>query len=212
MNRSFPNLHLVTHPLVQHKLTHVRDHTTSTKEFRELVAEISLLMAYEVTRELELDPVSVETPLETAQGHRLKGRKLVVVPVLRAGLGMLEGIQRLIPGVRVGHVGLYRDEATLQPIKYYLRLPDPAERDFIVVDPMLATGGSAVAALNAVKAHGVQRLSFMCLIAAPEGVRVVQAAHPDVPVYAAALDRELDQNGYIRPGLGDAGDRLFGTS
>lgn len=212
MNRSHPNLHLVTHPLVQHKLTHLRDHTTSTKEFGELVAEISLLMAYEATRELELDPVSVETPLETAQGHRLKGRKLVVVPVLRAGLGMLVGIQRLIPGVRVGHVGLYRDESTLQPVKYYLRLPDPAERDFIVVDPMLATGGSAVAALNAVKAHGVQRLSFMCLIAAPEGVRVVQAAHPDVPVYAAALDRELDQNGYIRPGLGDAGDRLFGTS
>jgi uracil phosphoribosyltransferase len=206
------NLHLVTHPLVQHKLTLLRDRATSTKEFKELVAEISLLMAYEVTRELELDPVSVETPLETAQGHRLRGRKLVAVPVLRAGLGMLEGIQELIPSVRVGHVGLYRDESTLQPVQYYLRLPDPGGRDFLVLDPMLATGGSAVAALDAVKSHGAERVRFMCLIAAPEGVGVVQAAHPDVPVYAAALDRELDGNGYIRPGLGDAGDRLFGTA
>jgi uracil phosphoribosyltransferase len=211
MSTSLRNLHLVTHPLVQHKLTHLRDRTTSTKVFKELVAEISLLMAYEVTRELELEPVSVETPLETAQGQHLKGRKVVAVPVLRAGLGMLDGIQWLIPGVRVGYVGLYRDEATLQPVEYYLRLPDPGGRDFIVLDPMLATGGSAVAALKAVKAHGAERVRFMCLIAAPEGVRAVQSAHPDVPVYAAALDRELDRNGYIRPGLGDAGDRLFGT-
>jgi uracil phosphoribosyltransferase len=212
MSNDLPNLTLVSHPLVRHKLTLLRSRATPTRDFRELVAEISLLLAYEVMRDLRVEPVPVETPLERSTGHHIADGEPVVVPILRAGLGMVEGFVRLVPGARVGHIGLYRDEATLRAVEYYRRLPPPERRDFIVVDPMLATGGSAVAALSAVRAHGAGRVRFVCIIAAPEGVRAVGAAHPDVPVYAAALDKGLDANGYIRPGLGDAGDRMFGTT
>ena len=212
MSETFPNLTVIEHPLIQHKLTYLRSKSTSTKLFKELVDEISMLMAYEVTRDLEVEPVPVETPLETVQGYRIRGKKLAVVPILRAGLGMVEGVVRLMPGARVGHVGLYRNETTLEPVEYFVKLPpDRAERDFILVDPMLATGGSASAAVSTLQSRGVSHIRFMCLVAAPVGVRRMLRDHPDVHVYAAALDRELDQNGYIRPGLGDAGDRLFGT-
>ena len=212
MPETFPNLTVIAHPLIQHKLSYLRSRETSTKLFKELVDEISMLMAYEVTRDLEVEPVSVETPLETAHCHRIRGKKLVIVPILRAGLGMVEGVVRLVPSARVGHVGLYRTETTLEPVEYFVKLPpDREERDFIIVDPMLATGGSAAAAVSALLSRGASRIRFMCLVAAPQGVRKMVSAHPDVPVYTAALDRELDENGYIRPGLGDAGDRLFGT-
>jgi uracil phosphoribosyltransferase len=212
MSEELASLTVIQHPLILHKLTHLRHRGTPKKVFKELVEEIAMLMAYEVTRDLELEEVEVTTPLETTRGQRLKGKKLVVVPILRAGLGMVEGMVRLIPGARVGHVGLYRDERSLQPVEYYVKIPPrPEGRDFIVVDPMLATGGSASAALTALKSRGATSLRFMCLVAAPEGVRAVARAHPEVPVYAAALDRELDRAGYILPGLGDAGDRLFGT-
>lgn len=207
----FPNLTVLRHPLIQHKLSHLRRKDTGKKLFKELVDEIAALMTYEVTRDLELEPVEVETPLERATGQRIRGRKLVVVPILRAGLGMVDGMTKLVPGARVGHVGLYRDERTLQPVEYYAKLPDPSDRTFIVVDPMLATGGSARAAVALVKARGAEDVRFMCLVAAPEGVRAMLADHPAVPVYAAALDRQLNDEGYILPGLGDAGDRLFGT-
>ena len=208
----FPNLTVITHPLIQHKLSVLRDKETSKKKFKELVDEIAMLMAYEVTKDLPLETVEIATPLERTAQRRLSGKKLTVVPILRAGLGMVEGILRLMPSVRVGHIGLYRDHDTLEPVDYYFKIPAEAEsRDFIVVDPMLATGGSAAAAVTALKASGATRIRFMCLVAAPEGVRRMLEAHPDVPVLAAALDRELDENGYIRPGLGDAGDRLFGT-
>jgi len=208
----FPNLIVLNHPLIQHKLTVLRDRRTSKKKFRELVDEIAMLMAYEVTKDLALETVEIETPLERTTQRRLSGKKLTVVPILRAGLGMVEGIIRLMPAARVGHIGLYRDHDTLQPVNYYFKIPgEPEEREFIVVDPMLATGGSAAAAVSSVKASGATRVQFMCLVAAPEGVRRMGQAHPDVPIFAAALDRELDENGYIRPGLGDAGDRLFGT-
>ena len=208
----FPNLIVLSHPLIQHKLTVLRDKRTSTKKFKELVDEIAMLMAYEVTKDLPLETVEIETPLERTQQRRLSGKKLTVVPILRAGLGMVEGIVRLMPSVRVGHIGLYRDHDTLEPVDYYFKIPADAEsREFIVVDPMLATGGSAAAAVSSVKGSGAARIQFMCLVAAPEGVRRMLQAHPDVPIFAAALDRELDENGYIRPGLGDAGDRLFGT-
>ncbi|HLL45776.1 MAG TPA: uracil phosphoribosyltransferase, partial [Longimicrobiaceae bacterium] len=174
--------------------------------------EIAMLMAYEVTRDLPLAEVEVETPLETTTQMRLSGKKLTLVPILRAGLGMVDGVLRLMPSVRVGHIGLYRDHDTLQPVDYYFKIPpEPEARDFIVLDPMLATGGSAAAAVTSLKRSGATRVRFMCLVAAPEGVKRMQQDHPDVQVYAAALDRELDSNGYIRPGLGDAGDRLFGT-
>jgi uracil phosphoribosyltransferase len=208
----FPNLVLLDHPLVRHKLTVLRDRRTSKKKFKELVDEIAMLMAYEVTKELPLEQVEIDTPLERTRQWRLKGKKLTVVPILRAGLGMVDGVVRLMPSARVGHIGLYRDHDTLQPVEYYFKIPpEPEEREFIVVDPMLATGGSAAAAVSSLKGRGASRVQFMCIVAAPEGVRRMLAAHPDVAVYAAALDRELDQNGYIRPGLGDAGDRLFGT-
>jgi uracil phosphoribosyltransferase len=208
----FPNLIVLGHPLIQHKLTVLRDRRTSTKKFKELVDEIAMLMAYEVTKDLPLESVEIETPLERTEQRRLSGKKLTVVPILRAGLGMVEGIVRLMPSVRVGHIGLYRDHDTLEPVDYYFKIPADAEsREFIVVDPMLATGGSAAAAVSSVKASGAARIQFMCLVAAPEGVQRMLQAHPDVPIFAAALDRELDENGYIRPGLGDAGDRLFGT-
>jgi uracil phosphoribosyltransferase len=208
----FPTLRLVSHPLVQHKLTILRDRETPTKIFKELVDEIAMFMAYEATSDLGLEDVPVETPLERAMGRRVAGKKLTLVPILRAGLGMVEGIYRLVPGARVGHIGLYRDHDTLQPVDYYFKVPgDAAERDFFVLDPMLATGGSAVAAVASLKRAGATRIRFMCLVAAPEGVRKLAAAHPDVLIYCAALDRGLNEAGYILPGLGDAGDRLFGT-
>jgi uracil phosphoribosyltransferase len=209
---TFPNLTVIGHPLIQHKLSFLRARETSTKLFKELVDEISMLMAYEVTRDLEVEPVDVETPLETAHCHRIRGKKLAIVPILRAGLGMVDGILRLMPGARVGHIGLYRNETTLEPVEYFMKLPpDRKERDFILVDPMLATGGSASAAVTMLRGRGAARIRFMCLVAAPQGVRTMLRDHPDVPVFAAALDDRLDENGYIRPGLGDAGDRLFGT-
>ena len=208
----FPTLSITRHPLIQHKLTILRDRRTPTKIFKELVDEIAMLMAYEATSELQLVAVPVETPLEPATGWQVSGKKLTLVPILRAGLGMVEGILRLVPGARVGHIGLYRDHDTLEPVDYYFKVPgDAAERDFFVLDPMLATGGSAVAAVTSLKRAGATRIRFLCLVAAPEGVRRLAGAHPEVPVYCAALDRELNRHGYILPGLGDAGDRLFGT-
>lgn len=208
----FPNLTVLDHPLISHKLTILRDRRTSTRDFKQLVNEIAVLMAYEVTKDLPLEPVEIETPLEPMTGVQLSGKKLTLVPILRAGLGMVEGIAELIPSARVGHIGLYRDHETLSPVDYYFKIPaDEMERDFFVLDPMLATGGSAAAALSALRRAGARRIRFLCLVAAPEGVRVLLDAHPDVPVYAAALDRQLNEQGYILPGLGDAGDRLFGT-
>lgn len=206
------NVHVFDHPLIQHKLTYIRDVNTGTKEFRELVDEVATLMAYELTRDLTLEEVIVETPVGPAASKVLAGKKLGIIPILRAGLGMVEGILELIPAARVGHIGLYRDPKTLQPVEYYAKLPkDVAERRLIVVDPMLATGGSAIEAINSVKKRGAKNIQFMCLIASPEGVKALTDAHPDVDVYIAALDEKLDENGYIVPGLGDAGDRLFGT-
>ena len=208
----FPTLSLVRHPLVQHKLTMLRNRGTPTKIFKELVDEIAMLMAYEATSDLTLEAVEVETPLEQTSGWRVSGKKLTLVPILRAGLGMVEGILRLVPAARVGHIGLYRDHDTLEPVDYYFKVPgDAAERDFFVLDPMLATGGSAAAAVTSLKRAGAKSIRFLCLVAAPEGVRRLERAHPDVPIYCASLDRELNELGYILPGLGDAGDRLFGT-
>ena len=208
----FPTLFLVRHPLVQHKLTLLRDQRTPTKIFKELVDEIAMLMAYEATSDLSLEPAPVETPLEVTSGWRVSGKKLTLVPILRAGLGMVEGVLRLVPAARVGHIGLYRDHDTLEPVDYYFKVPgDAAERDFFLLDPMLATGGSAAAAVNSLKRAGATRIRFLCLVAAPAGVRRLAGAHPDVPIYCAALDRELNEQGYILPGLGDAGDRLFAT-
>ncbi|MBX6363034.1 MAG: uracil phosphoribosyltransferase [Gemmatimonadetes bacterium] len=207
-----PNLTVLTHPLIQHKLSILRDKRTSKKTFRAVVAEISMLMAYEVTKDLPLVPVQVETPLETTTAYQVSGKKLTLVPVLRAGLGMVEGVLQLMPSVRVGHIGLYRDHDTLQPVAYYFKIPpEPEARDFIVLDPMLATGGSAVAAVTSLKEQGAVRVRFVCLVAAPEGVERMREAHPDVQIFAAALDRQLNEHGYILPGLGDAGDRIFGT-
>jgi uracil phosphoribosyltransferase len=209
---AFPMLSVVAHPLVQHKLSILRDRATPTKIFKELVDEIATLLAYEATIDLQLDDVSVDTPLERTMGHRVSGKKLTLVPILRAGLGMVEGILRLVPAARVGHIGLYRDHSTLEPVDYYFKVPgDAAERDFFVLDPMLATGGSAVSAVASLKRAGATRIRFLCLVAAPEGVRRLTQAHPDVPIFCASLDRELNELGYILPGLGDAGDRLFGT-
>lgn len=207
-----PNLSVVDHPLIQHKITVLRDRDTSKKKFKELVDEIAMLMAYEVTKDLPLQLVEVETPLERTEQMALSGKKMTVVPILRAGLGMVDGVVRLMPSVRVGHIGLYRDHDSLAPVDYYFKVPpDADERDFVLLDPMLATGGSASAAVASLKNVGATRVQFVCLVAAPEGVRRMLADHPDVHVFAAALDRGLDENGYIRPGLGDAGDRLFGT-
>ncbi len=207
-----PGLSVVRHPLVQHKLALLRDRDTPTKIFKELVDEIAMLMAYEATADLALEPCELETPLERTTGARVSGKKLVLVPILRAGLGMVDGILRLIPSARVGHIGLYRDHETLEPVDYYFKIPaDASAREFFVLDPMLATGGSAVAAITRLKAAGAARIRFLCLVAAPVGVQRLHVAHPDVPIIAAALDRELNTSGYILPGLGDAGDRLFGT-
>jgi uracil phosphoribosyltransferase len=207
----FPNLTVLDHPLIQHKLALLRDKRTPTKEFRSLVSEIAMLMTYEVTRDLPTWPVDVETPLETAKCRMVAGKKLVLVPILRAGLGMVDGISQLVPSARIGHIGLYRDEQTLKPVRYYFKVPKQAARDFFVLDPMLATGGSAVVAVQQLKEAGAARIRFLCLVAAPEGVQDMLTAHPDVPVFAAALDRQLNEHGYILPGLGDAGDRIFGT-
>lgn len=208
----FPNLTVVAHPLVQHKVTLLRDKNTATRDFKALVNEIATLMAYEATKDLPLEPVEVETPLEKTTGVRVAGKKLALVPILRAGLGMVDGIIELIPSARVGHIGLYRDHATLEPVHYYFKIPgDEEDRLFLLLDPMLATGGSAVQAVTTLKQVGARRVRFLCLVAAPEGVRRMLEAHPDVPIYTAALDRELNEHGYILPGLGDAGDRLFGT-
>jgi uracil phosphoribosyltransferase len=205
-------LTIARHPLIQHKVTLLRDRRTPTKIFKELLDEIAMLMAYEATSDLPLEPVDVDTPLEHTVGVRVSGKKLVLVPILRAGLGMVEGVLRLVPGARVGHIGLYRDHNTLEPVDYYFRVPgDAAARDFFVLDPMLATGGSAVSAVASLKRAGATRIKFLCVVAAPAGVARLAAAHPDVSVYCAALDRELNAHGYILPGLGDAGDRLFGT-
>jgi uracil phosphoribosyltransferase len=209
----FPNLLVVDHPLVQHKLALLRDRDTSKKIFRELVEEISMLLAYEATSGLPLETVPVRTPMEATEGNKVAGKKVTLVPVLRAGLGMVDGVLRLIPSARVGHIGLYRDHDTLEPVHYYFKIPgDAAYREFILLDPMLATGGSASAAVSALKEGGAVSIRLMCIVAAPEGVRRMAADHPDVPVITAALDRELNQHGYIVPGLGDAGDRLFGTA
>jgi uracil phosphoribosyltransferase len=209
---AFPTLRIVSHPLVQHKLSILRDRETPTKIFKELVDEIAMLMAYEATSDLALENVTVETPLEPTVGHRVSGKKLTLVPILRAGLGMVEGVYRIMPGARVGHIGLYRDHDTLEPVDYYFKVPsDAGDRDFFLLDPMLATGGSAAAAVSSLKRAGATRIRFMCLVAAPAGVQRLAEAHPDVMIYCAALDRELNEMGYILPGLGDAGDRLFGT-
>ena len=207
-----PNTTVIDHPLVQHKLTIMRARNTATSKFRQLLREISLLMAYEVCRDLETGLVTVQTPLEAMQAPKLEGKKLCFVSILRAGNGLLDGMLDLIPSARVGHVGLYRDPKTLVPVEYYLKLPESiADRLVICVDPMLATGNSAVAAVQRVKDAGATRIKFVCLLAAPEGIEVFTQAHPDVPVFAAAVDRELDDHGYICPGLGDAGDRMYGT-
>ncbi len=208
----FPQVTVIDHPLVQHKLTLLRDRETSTNGFRRIAREISLLLAYEVTRDLPLETVPIETPLEAMEAPQISGKKLCLVSILRAGNGILDGMLDLVPAARVGHVGLYRDPHTLTPVEYYLKLPDDlAERLVIVVDPMLATGHSAAAAVARLKEEGAAAIRFVCLLAAPEGLRVFHAEHPDVPVFVAAIDRELDSHGYIRPGLGDAGDRLYGT-
>lgn len=206
------NVNILDHPLIQHKLTYLRDKRTGTKEFRELVDEVSTLMAYEITRGMPLQQVTVETPLAPAQCQIISGKKIGVVPILRAGLGMVDGILKLIPTAKVGHIGLYRDPDTHKPIEYYSKLPsDIQERELIVIDPMLATGGSATAALRILKEKGARNIKLMSIVAAPEGIARVQKDHADVDIYVAAVDEKLDDNCYIVPGLGDAGDRLFGT-
>ena len=208
------NFHVLDHPLIQHKLTMIRQKDCGTKVFREVVNEISMLMAYEVSRDLPLEDVEIETPLVKTTLKTLAGKKVAIIPILRAGLGMVDGILELIPAAKIGHVGMYRDHDTLQPVEYFVKLPsDISERQLFVVDPMLATGGSAVAAIDALLKRGAQpkSIKFCCLVAAPEGVKVLQEAHPEIDIYAAALDERLNENGYILPGLGDAGDRLFGT-
>ncbi len=205
------NFQVIEHPLIKHKLTFIRDKNTPKKEFKELVDEVAMLMAFEITKDLPLKDIEIETPLCKTTSQVVSGKKVGVVPILRAGLGMVDGILKLIPSARVGHIGLYRDHETLKPVSYYFKIPSVENRDFILIDPMLATGGSAVAAASMLKDAGVKNIKFMCLIAAPEGVEVFCKAHPDIQVYCAALDEKLNDKSYILPGLGDAGDRLFGT-
>ena len=206
------NVCVFDHPLIQHKLSILRDKNTSVKEFRELVSEIAMLMCYEATRDLPLEEIEVETPVAPAKCHRIAGKKLAVVPILRAGLGFVDGMLDLIPNAKVGHIGLYRDPETHEPVEYYCKLPaDIEKREVFVVDPMLATGGSAIAAIDFIKMRHVENINFMCLIAAPEGIEALQKAHPDVNIYIAAKDDHLNDHAYIVPGLGDAGDRLYGT-
>ena len=203
---------IMDHPLIQHKLTLLRDKRTGSKEFREMIAEVSMLMCYEATRDLPLKEVEIETPMTMTKSNVISGRKLAFVPILRAGLGMVDGVLEMIPAAKVGHIGIYRDPESHKPVDYYCKLPkDIASRHVIVLDPMLATGGSAVEAISLLKKEGVQNIKFMCIIAAPEGLDALTSAHPDVQVYCAALDEKLDENKYILPGLGDAGDRIFGT-
>ena len=205
-------LHVFNHPLIQHKLSILRDKETSVKEFRELVSEIASLMCFEATRDMPTEEVEIETPVAKAKVRRLAGKKMAIVPILRAGLGMVDGILNLVPGCKVGHIGLYRDPETLKPVEYYCKLPnDIADREIIVLDPMLATGGSASAAIGFIKQHGGKHIRLMCIIGAPEGADRVMTDHPDVDVYVAAMDERLNEHGYIVPGLGDAGDRIFGT-
>lgn len=206
------NVFIFDHPMIQHKLTFIRDKNTGPKEFRELIEEVAMLMTYEVTRDLPLEEVEIETPLGPAKTKVISGKKLGFVPILRAGLGMVGGMLKLIPAAKVGHIGLYRDPETLKPVEYYCKLPnDVGERDLILIDPMLATGGSAVAAIDFIKERNPRSIKLMSLIAAPEGIKAVQKKHPDVDIYVAAVDSHLNDHGYIVPGLGDAGDRLFGT-
>ncbi len=206
------NLHIVDHPLIQHKLTLMRQKDVSTKGFRQLLNEISMLMSYEVLRDIPVHDVDIETPLESTTGVEIDGKKLVFVSILRGGSGILDGMLSVMPSARVGHIGLYRDPKTRVAVEYYFKLPsDLRERDVVVVDPMLATGNSAVAAIDRIKEYGPRSIKFVCLLTCPEGVAAMQQAHPEVPIYAAALDRELDEQGYIVPGVGDAGDRIFGT-
>lgn len=208
----FPNLTVLSHPLLEHKLTLLRDRRTGTRDFRQLVREISMLLAYEATKDLPTDPVEIDTPLERMAGHVVSETTLTLLPVLRAGLGMVEGIRDIMPTARVGMIGVERDKTTLQPEEYYFKIPDSAHvRTFLVLDPMLATGGTAAAAARALKDAGARRIRLLCIVAAPAGVLRMNQTHPDVPIIAAALDRELDERGFILPGLGDAGDRLFGT-
>ena len=208
------NVHVIEHPLIEHKLTIIRDKKTGTKDFREIVNEIARLLAYEVSRDLPLEDVEIETPLVKTTEKKLAGKKVVVVPILRAGLGMVDGILDLIPAARVGHVGLYRDEETMEPVEYFVKMPNHLEnRQLYIVDPMLATGGSAIAAIDSVLDRGAkaENIKFICIVAAPEGVKALHEAHPDVEIFTASLDEKLDENAYIVPGLGDAGDRLYGT-
>ncbi|MHB1483972.1 MAG: uracil phosphoribosyltransferase [Saccharofermentanales bacterium] len=206
------NVFIFDHPLIQHKISLLRDKRTTTKEFRELVSEVAMLMAYEVTRDLPLKMIEIETPVAIAKTNVLAGKKMAIVPILRAGLGMVDGLLNLMPMAKVGHIGLYRDPITLEPVEYYCKLPEDAiERDIVVLDPMLATGGSASAAVTFLRDRGIKNIKFMCLIAAPEGVKRLHADHPDVPIFCASLDEKLNDHAYIVPGLGDAGDRLFGT-
>lgn len=207
-----PEVHHIVHPLIQHKLTLMRDKNASTSSFRRLLGELSTLMAYEITRDMPLHPVQVETPLETTTGQAIDGKKLALISILRAGNGFLDGMLSVVPGARIGHIGLYRDPKTLQAIEYYFKMPTQMEeRDAIVVDPMLATGNSAVMALDRIKQLKPRSIKFVCLLTCPEGIATLHAAHPDVQIYTAAIDRGLNEKGYIVPGLGDAGDRIFGT-
>ena len=209
---NYENVHVMNHPLIRHKISRLRDETTGTNEFRSLVDEIAMLMGYEALSDLPTKDIEVKTPIETCQTPVLAGRKLAVVPILRAGLGMVSGITALVPTAKIGHIGLYRDEVTHEPHEYYCKLPDPiSERLIVVTDPMLATGGSAVEAVDFIKQHGGKNIKFLCIIAAPEGVERFHKAHPDIPLYIGCLDRELNADAYICPGLGDAGDRIFGT-
>ena len=206
------NVLIIDHPLIQHKISRLRDKETGTNEFRQLVSEIAMLMGYDALRDLPTEDVEVETPIEKCMTPVIAGRKMAIVPILRAGLGMVDGITALVPTAKVGHIGLYRDEVTHEPHEYYCKLPSPIEERLIVVtDPMLATGGSAVDAITQIKSHGGKKIKFLCIIAAPEGLKKLHEAHPDVQIYVGHLDRELNENAYICPGLGDAGDRIFGT-
>ena len=203
---------VISHPLIQHKLSILRREDTSTKDFRELVDEIAMLMGYEVSRDLPLEEVEIQTPIIKTVQKQLSGKKLAIVPILRAGIGMVDGFLSLVPAAKVGHIGMYRDEETLEPVEYLVKLPeDIDQRQIFVMDPMLATGGSAILAVDSLKKRGAANIKFVCLVAAPEGVKKLQDAHPDIDIYTASLDEKLNENGYIVPGLGDAGDRLFGT-
>ena len=205
-------VNILDHPLIQHKLTQIRQKNTSTTQFRRMINEIGGLMVYEITRDLPLEQIEIETPVAKTKANVIAGKKMVVVPILRAGLGMVDGILQMIPSARIGHIGIFRDEETLQPVEYFAKFPDGLDqRDIFIVDPMLATGGSAIAAINSIKERGAKNIKLVCLVGAPEGVKAINDAHPDVTVYLASLDEKLNEKGYIVPGLGDAGDRIFGT-